>query len=217
MKPIASGNSLEPHPDTPAKDVPAVSCSWVWRSATEWAFDFIVGVPPAKLALPAPGEPGRTDRLSDHTRFALYLMDPETGSRCEFEFSPSGQWTADAVDAGGEGGGELTLQRPARVLSTEPGQLALAMRAELHALGLDEDAIRQLDEAAQPLEEPRQFALSAVMDNPAPNDGRCWLAGLSAVIEEVDGTRSYWALAHPAGCPDLRHPDCFVLELPPAS
>ncbi len=38
--------------------------------------------------------------------------------------------------------------------------------------------------------------------------------GLSAVIEEVDGTLSYWALAHPPGDPDFHHPDCFAVELP---
>lgn len=38
--------------------------------------------------------------------------------------------------------------------------------------------------------------------------------GLSAVIEETDGTKSYWALAHPAGKPDFHHKDCFALTLP---
>ena len=37
--------------------------------------------------------------------------------------------------------------------------------------------------------------------------------GLSAVIEELDGTKSYWALAHPPGKPDFHHPDCFALTL----
>ncbi len=38
--------------------------------------------------------------------------------------------------------------------------------------------------------------------------------GLSAVIEEADGTKSYWALAHPAdGPPDFHHPACFALTL----
>ena len=37
--------------------------------------------------------------------------------------------------------------------------------------------------------------------------------GLSAVIEESDGTKSYWALAHPAGQPDFHHGDCFALQL----
>ena len=40
--------------------------------------------------------------------------------------------------------------------------------------------------------------------------------GLSAVIEERGGARSYWALAHPAGKPDFHHCDCFALELPAA-
>ena len=37
--------------------------------------------------------------------------------------------------------------------------------------------------------------------------------GLSAVIEETDGTLSYWALRHPAGRPDFHHGDAFALEL----
>jgi hypothetical protein len=40
--------------------------------------------------------------------------------------------------------------------------------------------------------------------------------GLSAVIETADGTKSYWALAHPPGKPDFHHPDCFALKLPAA-
>lgn len=40
---------------------------------------------------------------------------------------------------------------------------------------------------------------------------------LTAVIEEADGTKSYWALAHPAEKPDFHHPDGFVLELPAKS
>ena len=39
----------------------------------------------------------------------------------------------------------------------------------------------------------------------------------TAVIEETDGTKSYWALKHPADKPDFHHPDGFVLELPPAT
>lgn len=39
--------------------------------------------------------------------------------------------------------------------------------------------------------------------------------GLSAVLEEKDGSKSYWALAHPPGdTPDFHHPDCFAAQLP---
>jgi hypothetical protein len=37
--------------------------------------------------------------------------------------------------------------------------------------------------------------------------------GLSAVIEEIDGALSYWALRHAPGKPDFHHGDAFALEL----
>jgi hypothetical protein len=41
-----------------------------------------------------------------------------------------------------------------------------------------------------------------------------WQLGLSAVLEEKDGTKSYWALAHPpADKPDFHHADCFAARL----
>ena len=46
--------------------------------------------------------------------------------------------------------------------------------------------------------------------------GGAWRAGLSAIIEDRDGAKSYWALAHPPGKPDFHHADCFALELPAA-
>lgn len=43
-----------------------------------------------------------------------------------------------------------------------------------------------------------------------------WRVAISAVIEERDGTRSLWALAHPPGEPDFHHEACFAADLPPA-
>ena len=40
---------------------------------------------------------------------------------------------------------------------------------------------------------------------------RPWRVGMSAILEEEDGTISYWALAHPPGRPDFHHPDCLSL------
>jgi len=45
-----------------------------------------------------------------------------------------------------------------------------------------------------------------------PRD-RPWRLGLSAVIEDIGGGKSYWALAHPPGPPDFHHPDVLILEL----
>jgi hypothetical protein len=54
------------------------------------------------------------------------------------------------------------------------------------------------------------FALEASFDV----GGLSGRMGLSAVIEELDGTKSYWALAHPPGAPDFHHPACFAAALP---
>jgi hypothetical protein len=41
-----------------------------------------------------------------------------------------------------------------------------------------------------------------------------WELGLSAVLEEKDGTKSYWALAHGGDKPDFHDPGCFIGRLP---
>jgi hypothetical protein len=41
-----------------------------------------------------------------------------------------------------------------------------------------------------------------------------WALGLSAMLEEKDGTKSYWALAHPPRKkPDFHDPSCFTARL----
>ena len=48
----------------------------------------------------------------------------------------------------------------------------------------------------------------------AVDAGASWALGLSAVLEEKDGTKSYWALAHPdGGKPDFHAADCFAARL----
>jgi hypothetical protein len=76
-------------------------------------------------------------------------------------------------------------------------------------------------EIGQPLIETRSsndtFELWATLDlAPLPSD-TLWQIGLSAVIEETNGRKSWWALAHPPGAPDFHHRDCFSLELPAAT
>ena len=47
-------------------------------------------------------------------------------------------------------------------------------------------------------------------------DAECAM-GLSAVIEEQGGVKSYWALAHPDAKPDFHAPACFAATLPAAN
>lgn len=210
------GRVLVPHPDFPPAAVPAVTFSYVWRGAGEWAFDFIVPVPPEALLLPPPETPRRMDGLWEHTCFELFLMDAGSGRYLEFHFAPSGLWAAYRFDGYRAGRRDLEVAPP-RILTGEPSQFALAMEAHLRAIGLDEGSIGMLAEASAPMPERKQFALSAIFGDPVLVDDREWLGGVSAVIEEADGTKSFWALRHPPGRPDFHHPDCFQLELPAAT
>ncbi|HRD65421.1 MAG TPA: DOMON-like domain-containing protein [Candidatus Competibacter sp.] len=60
-----------------------------------------------------------------------------------------------------------------------------------------------------------RIALSAIVDpGVSPHlAGADWRLAASAIIEETDGHRSYWALRHPPGRPDFHHPDGFALVL----
>ena len=60
---------------------------------------------------------------------------------------------------------------------------------------------------------PQTYNLRAALTLPCEGALRL---GFSAVIEETNGGRSYWALAHATGKPDFHHSDCFALELPAA-
>lgn len=80
-------------------------------------------------------------------------------------------------------------------------------RGEAETLGLDEPPRIWFSR------EPFGLLLTALIPIALKGSGPI---GLSAVIEEKDGTISYWALAHPPGDPDFHHPACFALELPPA-
>jgi len=57
---------------------------------------------------------------------------------------------------------------------------------------------------------PVTYRLTAGLGDLPPGD---WHLGLSAVIEERSGRKSYWALTHPPGKPDFHHADSFALAL----
>jgi hypothetical protein len=62
---------------------------------------------------------------------------------------------------------------------------------------------------------PERFALSTRLElTTSMPPEKAWRLALSAVIEETNGVKSYWALNHPPGKPDFHHADGFVLELP---
>lgn len=206
---------LIPHPDTPPRAIGSVVCSISWQAPGNWCFDYIIGEPPEALRLPPAVVPARADGLWQRTCFELFLKRPGEAGYCEFNFSPSGEWAAYRFDDYRDGMAELAVEPP-RITSTDPAQFAAGMTAHLTALGIDPETAKmmaELDVGGVGAGPSAQYALTACLDDAAFGWTGDTRAAITAVIEEADGTKSYWALAHPAGKPDFHHPDGFVLEL----
>lgn len=217
MKTLMGGFMLLPHPDSPPAAVKGVSGSAIITSAGRWNLGFTVECPDGKLSLPEPEAPRRMDELWKTTCFELFLRNSKTGAYLEFNLSPSGHWAAYSFDGYREGMRDLAIP-PIAVTTSNPQQFALAMRAKLCAMGIAEDFVEEmlaLEEPAQPPAAKDCFALTGILEDHSLQIGADCEIAISAVIEETDGTKSYWALAHPAGKPDFHHPTCFAATLPP--
>jgi len=75
----------------------------------------------------------------------------------------------------------------------------------------------ELDSASAPAiavrRTPNRLELEAQIDRDLLPRGRSLRLGLSGVVEDTGGARSYWALQHPPGEPDFHHADSFTLQL----
>lgn len=82
-------------------------------------------------------------------------------------------------------------------------------RQDMQPLALEAAPIIALQVSSQ------QLALHANVDLPATDEFTAaeWRLGLSVVVEQHDGQRSYWALNHPGIQPDFHHRDAFVLAI----
>jgi hypothetical protein len=207
------GNRLSAHPQTPPRAVESAAFTFIWKGAGAWVFEFHLGVPPDLLILPAPAEPTRADELWKHTCCELFLLNPADGSYLEFNFSPSGRWAAYHFDAYREGMRKFEVQRPC-IFTSNPVQSAMSLKARFRSYGLDEESVQRLASSIENLPVAPNFYLRVEFEDPQLRNDAPWRAGVSAVVEESDGTKSYWALAHPPGDPDFHDEAGFLLELP---
>jgi hypothetical protein len=140
------------------------------------------------VVLPPAAGTGRADGLWRTTCFEVFFMPDGAGAYVEWNLSPSGRWNAYDFAAYREG----MMPRP------RPRAPETSMRVD----GGDHDGALIFDAA---------LPLAGVPPLP------CRL-GISAVIEEQGGIKSYWALAHPPhGVPDFHDSACFTARLEPAS
>jgi hypothetical protein len=135
------------------------------------------------LQLPPVVPTTRADELWRHTCFEAFLRMLPGATYYEFNFAPSTQWAAYRFAS------YRSRMRAANAMNTP----AIAVQSSPDRFTL---------EAALELEELTDLPRNASLR-----------LGLSAVIEETSGHKSYWALAHPPGKPDFHHSDGFAYEL----
>lgn len=157
------------------------------RTGATLSLDYRLSGDMKALRFPPPAPTGQAERLWQRTCFEAFVRRSDAPGYYEFNLSPSVQWAAYGFD------GYRSARRPLSEVP-DPGIVALEHR-RLHELW----ATLHLDRLA---------GLPA---------GETWRMGLSAVIEDETGARSYWALAHPGGAPDFHHDDCFAANVPPAT
>ena len=174
---------LDCHPSTHSDAVSGVRAV-VSRSANgalEFAFRIVGDV--ARIRVPTPRAARIAEGLWRHTSLEAFIAIEGRNEYHEFNFAPSGEWTAYAFRGYRDGG----------PLNDETLAPSIALRATNE--GLELGAVVQLERLSRL--HPR-----------AP-----LRVGLSAVIEASDGTLSYWALRHGAEKPDFHDPASFALRL----
>jgi hypothetical protein len=179
--------ALVRHPSTPAPAVRRIDVELASTPEGGLRLRYFLDGDVNVIALPATVAPRQADGLWQHTCFEAFIGGQGSRAYCEFNFSPSTEWAAYGFSAYRVGMAPIAYSTPPSV-----------------AVSVTEDRIAL--EAVIPLE-----ALLAL-----PGDGTL-LVGLTAVIEDLAGNLSYWALAHRAEKPDFHSPAGFVLEVERAS
>jgi len=176
---------LSCHPQTNSRVVDGIEARVRWTELEKLDFIYTLKGDIGRLRIPPPRPPRRADGLWQHTCFEAFVSVKGDPAYREFNFAPSGEWAAYAFHHYRESA-PLPIEDVAPTITAGRGGDSL----DIHAV----------------------VGLSHVATLPA--DSRL-LVGLSAVIAEMDGTVSYWALKHPPGKPDFHHHDGFVLEIEP--
>jgi hypothetical protein len=178
--------ALRLHPDSLSSAVTHIDVDVARPHAGSLLLSYSVTGKIGELRLPPVITAARTDELWRHTCFEAFVGNSADDAYYEFNFSPSTQWAAYRFDSYRSG-----------------MQVAAGMSAP------------RIDVQSSPGCYTLQATLALDWLSRSQGDVR-WRLGLSAVIEETSGRKSYWALAHPPGKADFHHSDCFTQELPPA-
>jgi hypothetical protein len=183
--------SLRRHPDTPSGAARRVAARAEWSGADSLRLGYLLEGDLGRIRIPAPArEAGRADRLWAHTCFEAFVRIGESPQYLELNFSPSSEWAAYRFASYREGMSPAVLAEVPRLVLRRSGD-RLELEAEVCLRGA-------LPVPGEPV--------AGAADGPI----RARMA-LSAVVEDREGSLSYFALCHPPGRPDFHHPDGFSL------
>jgi hypothetical protein len=174
--------ALKLHPDSSCAAVTRIEVAIARPRAASLLLRYVVAGNIGELRLPPVVAAARADELWRHTCFEAFIRPSPGSAYHEFNFAPSTQWAAYRFSGYRSG-----------------------MRV---ATGI---GAPEIDVQARPDGYTLQALLGLKEVSDLPREAT-WRLGLSAVIEETNGRKSYWALAHPPGQPDFHHSDCFACE-----
>lgn len=177
---------LHRHGDSQGTAATGVEVDLAWPAPATLALTYVVRGDIAALKLPARATGGRADELWRQTCLEAFLGVADGAGYYEFNLAPSTRWAAYGFSGYREG---ITPVEP-----FEDPEVSVATGAE----------------------EFVQRARLQLSDLPGLRADADWRLALTAVIEQRDGLKSYWALTHPSGRPDFHHADGFSQILTPA-
>jgi hypothetical protein len=177
---------LSPHPAAPCAGTFRLAARAICGADGRLALAFVLEGPLAALNLPPAGPPARVAGLWRHTCFEAFIARDAAADTAYYEvnLSPARQWDLHAFRDYRDGG-PLAGEPPAPRIIVRRNDTRCDLTATLDLASLDP----RLREAPLRL-------------------------GLAAVLEDVRGSLSWWALRHPAARPDFHDPAGFVLRLP---
>jgi hypothetical protein len=138
-----------------------------------------------RIRVPPTRRPAVVHQLWEHTCFEVFVAENDAAAYHELNLAPSGEWA----------GYRFRDYREIDALVDDALAPPIAVSTGADRLTLD-------------------ASIELARLSPDYAGARLRL-GLSAVIEDTEGRRSYWALRHPTGQPDFHHRDTRALLLEP--
>ena len=176
---------LRLHPDSRCVAVAHIEVEVARPHADSLALSYLVTGKMSEVRMPPVMAAARSDELWRHTCFEAFVCASSGAEYYEFNFAPSTQWAAY----------RFSSYRSGMCVAAEIGPTPIEVQSSPDCYTL-------------------QVSLELDRLSGLPRNA-LWRLGLSAVIEDTSGRKSYWALEHPTGKPDFHHPDCFAHEFSP--